>query len=362
MTKTLASSLLLILTLVITAAAQDLDPPKLDPTPTMALEKVLIDEGIVLHDRGDYDGAIKKYEEVLRNSPANVLAIYEMAYSLSMKKDYKKSLEMCYRGAKYKSTELVKFYLLIGNNLDLLGEPKKSIEVYKKAIAIAPDVSLLHYNMAITYLNLKNADDAKKSLKKALQLNPDHASSHAALGQIFDNTGYKTPAIIAYLRFLALEPKTERAKTVLQMMRQTLSGGATPGQKPNEINIFVNMNAKKDEGDFGGVDMFLGLNAALAISEKNKGKSEAEILVDQLKSFVGILTEQDIKGDDKSKFVWKYYVPYFAEIDKRDYVEIFIYYIIQQSKLDGVEQWLTKNDARLNEFLAWSKNYQWPKK
>lgn len=361
MTKTLASSLLLMLTLAVTAAAQDLDPPKLDPTPTMALEKVLIDEGVALHDRGDYDGAIKKYEEVLKNSPANVWAIYEMAYSLSMKKEYKKSLEMCYRGAKYRSTELVKFYLLIGNNLDMIGEPKKSIEVYKKAIAIAPDFSLLHYNLAITYLNLKNADEARKSLKKALLLNPNHASSHAALAQIFDSTGYKTPAVVAFSRFLMVEPKTERATRVLAMLRQTLRGGATAGEQPNQINIFFNVNAKKDEGDFGGVDLFLGLTASVAMSEKNKGKSEAELLVHQLKSFVGILTEQDPKGD-KSKFMWTYYIPYFAEMKNRDYVEVFAYYIIQQSKLDGVEQWLTKNDTRLNEFLAWSKNYQWPTK
>jgi tetratricopeptide (TPR) repeat protein len=86
-----------------TAVAQQIDSPKQTPGPVTEKEKLLIKEGVALHDRGDYDGAIAKYEEVLKDNPNNVLALYEQSYSYSMKKDYRKSLEIAYKGAQYQS-------------------------------------------------------------------------------------------------------------------------------------------------------------------------------------------------------------------------------------------------------------------
>ena len=66
------------------------------------------------------------------------------------------------------------------------------------------------------------------------------------------------------------------------------------------------------------------------------------------------------KGD-KSKFTWRYYIPYFVELRKRNYVEPFTYYISQSSDLNGVTEWLQANANRVDEFLSWSKSYQWAK-
>src|SRR3712207_2267485 len=122
--------------LAVTAAAQrqKLPEPKLTPAPSTDKQLSLIREGVSLHDGGDYDGAIRKYSEVLAESPTNALALYELGYAYSAKKDYAKSLEAAYRGAQYKSDQLPNFYLLIGNNLDLLGDAAGSIEVYRQGL------------------------------------------------------------------------------------------------------------------------------------------------------------------------------------------------------------------------------------
>jgi tetratricopeptide (TPR) repeat protein len=349
------------LTLLMSAAsAQQLDPPKLVPTPITEGQRQRVNEGIALHDRGDYDGAIAKYEEVLKENPASVLALYELAFSYSLKKDYRKSLETAYKGAQYQSDTLTGFYLLIGNNLDLLGESTKAVEVYKKGLKLNPNDYLLHYNLAVTYQTLNNLDEAKKTLKKAVAVNPNHPSSHVLLGTIFYKTKYKTPAFFALSRFLILEPNTRRTPGAFNLLQEILGGGVKPGKNPDEVNIFVDLAANKDEGDFGSVDMVMGLSRAANMTEKNKGKSEAELLVDQLRTLISIISEMDPKGD-KSKFTWKYYVPYFIEMKKRNHVEAFGYYISQRSNLAGVKEWLQANDSRVNDFLVWSKSFQWPK-
>jgi hypothetical protein len=56
----------LVVTLLLLAKvswAQKLEPSRLEPTPSTESQKQLIKEGVALHDRGDYDGAISRYEQ-----------------------------------------------------------------------------------------------------------------------------------------------------------------------------------------------------------------------------------------------------------------------------------------------------------
>jgi tetratricopeptide (TPR) repeat protein len=68
--------------LPVTVAAQAGGPTRA-ATPSTAAETATIEAGIKLHDAGKFDEAIAKYEEVLRLSPANMTALYELAYSFA---------------------------------------------------------------------------------------------------------------------------------------------------------------------------------------------------------------------------------------------------------------------------------------
>ena len=342
------------------AAARQLPEPKLTPQPPTEGQRAAVREGVALHDRGDYDGAIRRYEAVLAENPSNVVALYEMGYAYSAKKDYKKALEVALRGAQYQSDQLKGFYLLAGNNLDLLGEPEKAIEVYKKGVKLFPDDALLHFNLAITYKNRGKLDDARRSAKAAAAADPQHTSSHLLLAVLFYNGGYRTPALFAAARFLALEPTSPRSPAALKIVRDVLGGGATPGKGSNEINITLEANPKKDEGDFTVMDTVLGLSGALSLSEKEK-KTEAQRIVQQAETFFSVLAEQDEKKKQTS-FVHQYYVPHFLEMKRRGHVEAFVYHMLQSGGGPEVREWLQANSGRVMQFLLWSKGYQWPAK
>ncbi|HKG13380.1 MAG TPA: tetratricopeptide repeat protein [Pyrinomonadaceae bacterium] len=340
------------------AQQQKLPDPKLTPTPPTAKQDALVREGMSLHDGGDLDGAIRKYEEVLAENPSNTHALYELGYAYSAKKDYKKSLDAAYRGAQYKSDELRHFYLLIGNGLDLLGDTAEAIEVYKRGLKLFPDESMLHFNLAIAYKNAGKPEDARRSAKAASVANPQHPGSHIMLAGLFYGGGYKTPAMLAAARFLTLESDTERAAVALRIVRAVLGGGASQGKTPDRINVVVEANPKKDEGDFEAMDMMLGMTAALSLSEKGK-KSDAERLVSQLDSVIAMLAETAGRKKQDS-FAHQFYVPYFAEMKQKGHTEAFAYNALRGSDLPGVREWLEANGGRVMQFLIWSKNYKWP--
>ena len=81
----------LLVLLPVGAAAQSGAPTR-TATPSTAAETATIEAGVKLHDAGKFEEAIAKYEEVLKLSPANMTALYELAYSFAANKEYEKSL------------------------------------------------------------------------------------------------------------------------------------------------------------------------------------------------------------------------------------------------------------------------------
>jgi tetratricopeptide (TPR) repeat protein len=358
MKSRMLKSAIILLLLAVTTQAQKLGEPKLEPTPSTPSQEILIKQGIALHDRGNYDGAIKYYEEVLTENPNNVLALYEMSFSYFQKRNFQKSLELGYKLAQYKSELLPRVYVQIGNSQDELGEVKKAIETYKAGIKLFPANFLIHFNLAVTYNKLGELDEARAWAKKSAGFNPQHPSSQLLLASLFDRGSYKTPALLAASRFLVLEPSSQRSASAIDLLKRLMQGGVSAGKNPNEINIFLDMNAKKDEGDFGAIDLVVGLSKAAERTEKNKDKSAMQLLVGNFETTFAILGEQKA---DRSKFTWKYYVPYFAELKKQGHVEAFVYYTHQRSGSAEVSEWLNQNRGRVESFLAWSKSYPWPK-
>ncbi len=346
--------------LALSAAAQTLEPPKLDPTPSTESQKQLIKEGVALHDQGDYDAAISRYEQVLRENPANIEALYEMSFSYFQNNDCKKSLEIALKASVYKSDLLGAIYGEIGNCQDDLGKPKDAIETFKLGIKLLPNNYLLHYNLGLTFARLGQMEEARTSLKESATLNPDHASSQNVLSIVFDKGGYKIPSLLAASRFLVLEPTSKRSVPALQLVDKVMQAGVSPAKNGNNINIVVGTGQKKDEGDFESFDLFMGLMKAADYTEKNKGKSEIQHLVDDFNVLFAYLSESTSKSD-RTKFTWQYYVPYFVEMKKQGHTEAFVYYINQQGNKAGVGEWLKQNQNKVAAFLNWSKGHDWSK-
>jgi tetratricopeptide (TPR) repeat protein len=350
------------------AAVAAQSSPTRAATPSTAADTATIEAGIKAHDAGKFDEAIAKYEEVLKLSPANMTALYELAYSFAGNKEYEKSLAAATRGTEYQSELLPMFYDLIGSAYDSMGEPQKAIEAYRKGIQIVPDAAVLYYNMGVTYLeSLKNADEGRRALEKAVALNPGQPEFHLMLGQVFQTNGYPTPALLAFSTYLVLDPTGSRALSAYGFWRAILRGGIETGQSATPAGQMRQAPAppqakpvKTDEGDFSEFESAITRSQQTVIAEMDGGSGEVPSFLAHVNRLLALLAERSADRD-RSTFVGTYYLPFFAELKAKNFVEPFIYWSMQRAPVPGVRDWITAHQTEVREFVTWSRNYSWPK-
>ncbi len=334
--------------------AQTITQPDLTPSRTNQEEKAIIDEGTALHDQEKYDEAITKYKQVLGKNPNNILAIYEMAYSYFAAANYEQSLNTATQGARYKSDYLAQFYMMIGNSLDELGKTADAISAFKQAIVILPTNALIRFNLAVTLSNTGALDDARSHLKTAIQLDPRHASSHYALGQLFYQQDYRFPSTLALMRFLTFEPTSKRSEKALSMIDENFEHGVELKGSKN-IQITVPKNSSNEEGDFTKYDLMLSLVEASKTSEKESKSTKMEMLVQSLDKLISMMSEMN--ENQKGKFVFDYYFPYFIALKKSGLVAPFTHYIYQSTDQQA-SLWVKNHPDEVQRFVEWSSSYK----
>ena len=334
------------------------------PAATTTEQEALLRAGIDLHDKGDFDGAIARYQDVLARSPSNVTALFELAYSYLSKKDYDKSFATARTGAEFKSELLPMFYDVMASSLDSRGQAEQAVEMYRKGIALVPDASQLYYNMAVTYReSLNRPNDARLALQKAASLEPLHPGVQLLLGQIYQSSGYTGPAFLALSTFLVLDPGGAQAMPGYGLWRAVLKGGVDPipdGARADGAMRAAPRVAKTDEGDFSSLEAQLAPTHAAFTAKMDAGTPEIQALVAQVDQLIGRLPAQP-SGPAASSYVNRHYLPFFVELRRKGYVEPFVYWASQRAPVPMVGDWLRANEARVREFLEWAERYSWPK-
>lgn len=345
--------------------AQKLVKPTKTPTqPSTEQQKVLL-EGIKLHDAKKYDEAIAKYEAILVANPDCAVAMYELAMTLDAKGDKSKAIEVISKGIQYISDELPLFYVLIANNLDDVGKPQEAIKIYQQGLKLLDGDtrfsryrSSLFYNLGVTYVRLEDYPAARKALKSSVENDFAYASPHYLLSVVYNGTRYKVPALLAATRLISLELNSQRTTAAVGIITAILR--PNKDEATGNINIFMDLNAPKDEGDFGMFDLILG-TATTVRGDDDKDKTDNEMFIEGLRTIFAIL-EEDKKL--RNTFVGKTYVPFVAELTQAGHLSAFgnIVLFLNDRKNDEAKKWIDSNGNKVTAFVDWAKAYKRPSK
>jgi tetratricopeptide (TPR) repeat protein len=127
--------------------------------------------GIILHQRGDYAGAVRHMELAHAVNPGNFVV-----------------LNNC------------------GNALHALKRSDEALACYDRALALRPDYAEAHYNRGNVLGGLKRFDEAVASFDRALSLRPAYAEAFCNRGVVLYALRRFEEALASYDRALALRP------------------------------------------------------------------------------------------------------------------------------------------------------------
>ncbi|MEP6748135.1 MAG: tetratricopeptide repeat protein [Bacteroidota bacterium] len=328
----------------------------------------LVEEGIAYHDKGDFDGAISKYDKALELDKDNLLALAEKSLSLLSLKKYDDAIVLCQKAIeKYPNqTALKTVFVTYGNGLDALKKTDKSIEIYDEGIKMFPEYYQLYFNKGISLASVRKNDEALLCFQKSVSINPKHASSNNAIARLLYTQDKNIPSIFAFCRFLILEPQSDRAKGNLALLQKIVKGNVEQTGK-NNITIKIDpkmledtaSNGKVKENSFSSTELILNMTSALDYDKKNSNKTDVEQFI---RKFETICTSVEETKNNNFGFYWEYYVPYFIELNKKKLIEPFAYIAFASSDKEDVSKWLKSHQTEIEKFYAWSKNYNWDKK
>ena len=159
--------------------------------------------GNTYDDNGEYDKAIKAFQEAIKLNSNNSVTYYNMGIAYYNKEEYDNAIES-YKKAIEINPKYDSAYNNMGNAYANKKEYDKTIESYKKAIEINPKYDSAYNNMGIAYANKKEEyDNAMELYKKAIEINPKYENAYTNLFelQIIQNQVLDTNLEQKYISF-----------------------------------------------------------------------------------------------------------------------------------------------------------------
>lgn len=281
----------------------------------------LLNQGITLHDKGDFANAVKIYDNIIQLDSSYQAAYYEKSFSF-------------YGWGKY----------------------PEAIAIYTEGILKYPDSYMLHFNRGITEYQLKLYPEAANDFKNSVRLNPFHPSSHQSLAYcVYDKN--KVAGMLALSVFLMLEPEGKRAEKNLILLNQLLGSNVKKGEKNIEIKISSEAldSTKVLPDNFHMLEMMISMQSALDYDEKLKNLSAAE----KLKSKLELFGNAELTKADATGFFTEFYIPFFKQLNKDKQLLTACYINNATSDDPKTKKWLDKNKQTVKEFYDWLKDYKW---
>jgi len=325
----------------------------------------LIQEGVVLHDEGEYKKAIGKYNEALQHEPKNIQATYELSLSYLALKDYKNASKFSTIVINSNNEQLSSgAYAVKSEALVEMNKIDEAIELLHEGLKKNGDAYLLHFNMAINYYKKGDTDNALLHVKKTIDLNKSDSGPFLLYAYVLNDKGLWVQSILSFQMFLLLEPDSKRSENAFEELLQIMR--IKTDSKPVERS-FIQQQMMRNKpknilhpDEIPPLSIEEGLNrnfvyhAITSTLDSLKTTPEEEdefILFKTVNKEIMKVLQKESKGAKEGVF-WTFYVPFFTHIEQSNYYDAFCRYISVSFYPASLEWWHQNQEAAEN-FVTW---------
>lgn len=173
---------------------------------------------LVLQERGDPEGAISLYEELLARNPDAALAHNGLGNLLTGKRQFARA-----RIHLERAVSLAPQRASIHNHLGLLslaeGDLAQAKTHLENAAALNPREATILNNLGSVCVQSRDFEEGVRFYRLALEADPTHADTYYNLGAVLEYQGQLETAADHYRRALQENPEHERARAKLEAMK-----------------------------------------------------------------------------------------------------------------------------------------------
>ncbi len=144
--------------------------------------------GVCYSVLGDYEKALEEFEEAIRLDPEEAMALYNAGLVNMLTDNCDKALEY-FLDADRKEKDIFDVAFQTGRLYLQMGKPEQGKKSLEKAVRLNPEsgLALRYLGECCAAMNL--TDEAVSAYKKVIRQNPNDAESLSALGYLFDLQG-----------------------------------------------------------------------------------------------------------------------------------------------------------------------------
>ncbi len=157
----------------------------------------MIQSALKYHKSGQYEGALKLYQDILAVEPNNIDVLYLIGVLNYERNNYDDAMIYTLKVIKLNPSS-PDAYCSLANILKAKGELDAAIEYYKKSLIFDNDNSTTHYNLGVAYQDIGNLDSALLCYKKAIDIKRDFAEAYNNLGNVHRDKDQLSEAIFCY--------------------------------------------------------------------------------------------------------------------------------------------------------------------
>lgn len=322
----------------------------------------LIQEGVELHDAGEYEKAIEKYNEALKQDSTLINAVYEMSLSYLAKKDFE--------NASIYSTQVINSenealsagaYAVKSEALAEMDSVDKAIELLFEGLDKNGDGDLLNFNLAINFYKSGDIDKTLEYVKKAIDLDKSNSSAFLLNAYALNDRGYWVQSILSFQMFLLLEPDSKRSKNAFDEMLRIMN--IKKSDEPVERSFIQQQFSKRQTSNQNteipplGIENGLNRNLVYNAITNTIDSLKITMVEDEFTMFKTVnmeimkILERESEGPKEGVF-WTFYIPFFSRIAHSNFYETFSRYISVSYFPESFEWWEQNPESAIN-FVIW---------
>lgn len=216
-----------------TKPAAQPDELSLDSQPKQISSELYMQMARMYEAKGDFDGAIKQYEQALKTSPKDTQLLCALGRAYDRKADFSKAM-VNYQQAIKIDPRCATAHNDLGLCLARQGDRERSLESLRRAVELAPDSKLYRNNLATVLVDLGRYDEAFTQLSSTLPV----AASHYNVGYLAYRRGDKDEAMRRFNLATQIDPNFAPARKMVDKIANV----------SNQIPSREQVQAKIDNG------------------------------------------------------------------------------------------------------------------